>query len=471
MIKSKKQMFIVIGVFTLVMMLGTVTFAFFNYTRTGAINNLGTGRIYFSSEQNGSLELTNIFPVKSEDVNPNTLNSVTVGIEGDTTYTDGEEYKITLVDVNNTFNNKKIPINYIATYVATQGNSIGASSDTYWESRESKDASIYTINTTGSVEEGEQVLVGYIDNRETGINGILTIKAYIDADRIAITDTYPEEVVRTVKTTGYSSSNCETVLNGVTNASTYCASATSLQEAIDNEDLTSEQITLLVNAGIVEEYTNGTTSNWVNGRTVFTTTEWNSFQNSQTPISFKIRAESNEGIWVEEPSKGIESCPGCKFMYPVNNPIYTTWNTSSQTPSVLTSGLYENYQELIGTTNKNYFIGVKLNNNNEVTNAYACGVKDNVPFCIEGTSDGSKYADNQTLLQGSNLYNNTCTLYPDSETGSGFDYVECGPWDNSGPVSTRAVSSGDVFAGVSRVDDCLVNPVGIFVCVESGGGE
>ena len=29
---------------------------------------------------------------------------------------------------------------------------------------------------------------------------------------------------------------------------------------------------------------------------------------------------------------------------------------------------------------KNYFLGVKLNSSNQATNAYACGVKDNIPF-------------------------------------------------------------------------------------------
>ena len=33
MIKSKKQSLIVIGVFALVLMLGTVTYSFFNYTK------------------------------------------------------------------------------------------------------------------------------------------------------------------------------------------------------------------------------------------------------------------------------------------------------------------------------------------------------------------------------------------------------------------------------------------------------
>ena len=42
----------------------------------------------------------------------------------------------------------------------------------------------------------------------------------------------------------------------------------------------------------------GTTNEWVNGRTVLTTTEWNSL--NSTGITFQIKTESNEGIWVEE---------------------------------------------------------------------------------------------------------------------------------------------------------------------------
>ena len=45
MIKTKKQMYLVIGAFALVMLLGTVSYAFFNYTRTGAANLISVGRI------------------------------------------------------------------------------------------------------------------------------------------------------------------------------------------------------------------------------------------------------------------------------------------------------------------------------------------------------------------------------------------------------------------------------------------
>ena len=66
MIKSKKQMYIVIGAFALVLTLFTTTYAFFNYTRTGTVNTIRVGRISFNSSQDGSINLSNVFPIDSE---------------------------------------------------------------------------------------------------------------------------------------------------------------------------------------------------------------------------------------------------------------------------------------------------------------------------------------------------------------------------------------------------------------------
>ena len=63
MIKTKKQMFIIIGVFTLILMLFTGTYAFFNYTRTGSSNTIKVGRISFISRQTNTINLTNMFPI------------------------------------------------------------------------------------------------------------------------------------------------------------------------------------------------------------------------------------------------------------------------------------------------------------------------------------------------------------------------------------------------------------------------
>ena len=49
---------LVVGLFSITI---GVTFAFFNYTRTGTENTLSVGRINFNHTQDGKIELSNIF--------------------------------------------------------------------------------------------------------------------------------------------------------------------------------------------------------------------------------------------------------------------------------------------------------------------------------------------------------------------------------------------------------------------------
>jgi hypothetical protein len=254
---NKRIQLSIIGFAVLLIGLVGVTFAFFNYTRTGSQNTVRTGRIYFNTTQGPALSITNYFPMTATEAGNANLDTVTVGITGDTTFDDGEEFEITLVDVTNTVNGKQVPLNYIATYTAASGGSIGTADSSYMENRQSKASNIYLLNATGAVTEGRQVLVGYIKKGATGISGTLSIKAYIDSDQVAISDTYFENATGTPKPTAPN-----------------------------------------------DEY--GTTTEWVRGREVFTTSEWDSI--ASNPISFKIKAVSQEGIWVEEPAGPI--CPG-----------------------------------------------------------------------------------------------------------------------------------------------------------------
>ena len=473
-----------------------VSYSFFNYTRTGAENNLRTGRIYFNTTEGTALNITSAFPMTSTEAGNANLDSVTVGIVGDTTYADGEEFVITLVDVNNTVNGKQVPVTFIATYAPATGGTIGSSSSTYFTSRDSKDSTIYKLNATGQVEEGKQVLVGYIDNGATGISGTLTIKAYVDADKVAISDTYPngERYAITSNLTSTQLSNCLSFFSDLDATEAFCrgtgtvigpmGTPVTLQQALDNGYFTSSDIEYLLGQGIIyvsEEY--GTTDEWVDNRVVLTTTEWNSL--ASNPISFKIKAESNEGIWT---SPQIDSCVGCKFLYYVmdpqdpSTPLFTTWNYGGTsggypvpvTPSVITTGLYDNYLDLVNTVGKNYFLGVKLNSSNQATNAYACGVKDNIPFCVEGSLypnlGGNQtpllYASNVALLQSSNLYNNTCVtqtvnLSP-TEQGEG---TSC----SSTSISAAVGDFGEV-STISGNNVCGVAGFGAFGCVENAQG-
>ncbi len=53
-LNGKQKTLAIIGVIILIVGLVGITYAFFNYTRTGAINNLGTGKISFNSTQGDS---------------------------------------------------------------------------------------------------------------------------------------------------------------------------------------------------------------------------------------------------------------------------------------------------------------------------------------------------------------------------------------------------------------------------------
>lgn len=231
--KKYKKLSMLMCSLGLILLLTGVTYSFFNYTKTGNANNLGTGSVSFNIDEGEAISLTNVFPMTASEASEANLDTLTIGISGSTTYASGEEFLISIVDVTK-LNNKEIPMSYIATYEETTGNSIGTEEDDYFTERESKSANIYLLNETGRVKEDKQVLVGFIKGGTDGIDGTLTIKAYVDADRIAITDTPTES------------------------------------------------------------------SDWVAGRQVFSTTEWNSLKGNSA-ISFKIKAESYTKLWVEEP--------------------------------------------------------------------------------------------------------------------------------------------------------------------------
>ncbi len=239
--KTSQKILIILGLFILIGVIGGVTYSFFNYTRTGNSNILRVGNISFETSQNGIIELTNAFPIDSSSIDSNLIDEnnigvVKVNINGSTTYNNGIEYVISVENFNNaTINNKKIPITISTSVEGVNNKTLGTSTNTYFDEnvRENSSVAIYKETDYNNVFDEEQLLVGYIP-ANTEVQGILTIKAFIDKDKIAITDT------------------------------------------IENSN----------------------TLRWVGDRTVFTTEEWNYLQES--PISFNIKAEANEGIWVEE---------------------------------------------------------------------------------------------------------------------------------------------------------------------------
>ena len=453
---NKRVALSIIGVAILVIGLVGITYAFFNYTRTGTANTIKTGRIAFNAEEGDTVTLDGLFPITTTgEVTSSTpgVGSLQIHVTGDTTYEEGLEYLVKAVNVTGS-NGTSLPISVRIEYAASNNKSIGTADDNYFTNR-GGNSSVYKVLSTNTIEDNGDLVVGYIAPGQTGIDGYITIMAWLDAANIAITDTNPEGLVRSVIATNYDNSACETVLDGVTNASTYCATASSLQSAINNGDLQESEITLLVTVGIVEEYTDGTTDAWVAGRTVFTTEEWNAM--TANGVSFQVKVESNEGTWVTAPPPTIASCPGCKFMYTTTQYQYGGANNVNATEVSTLTGVTNDYT----TLNENYFLGFTETQDGKIDRAFACGIKGENPnqgtaFCIEGSTNASTVTANQTLVN---------TLYGtyDSETGLGC--VNNGSLDCYGSVTTYVYASGNAFVGLDGdMGGCSVNDANQLYC-------
>ncbi len=245
MIKSKKQSLIVIGVFTLALLLGSVTYAFFNYTRTGNPNNFSVGRINFISRQTETISLTNLFPIDPTETgimdDDTKVGTLEIEIEGDTDYSSGIEYLVSATNANIYTNAGQIvPINLDFTVTG-----LGTASPNYFTAREDKNATIYKKLVGDTLVGDQMLLVGYVKPNTTsgvieGVDGTITITAYLDKNKILISDTY---------------------------------------DGTESDNM-------------------GTPNSMAEGKTVISTTDWNSL--STNGLSFKVRVEANEGIWVNE---------------------------------------------------------------------------------------------------------------------------------------------------------------------------
>lgn len=234
--KSEKIILSIIATFILVIIVLGASYSMFNYTKNGPTNLVKTGRMVFNTSQN-EVNLVNVFPISSANAlidNENT-DSIIISFVGDTTYSDGLEYMVSVTDVQVSLDEKKIPIALISTI---DGLGTTHTYDDYMRYRGGFDSvnTLYSLDD-GIYEDGQRIMLGYIAPGELGINGTITIKAYIP-DTIAITDTYDET---------------------------------------ESDEM-------------------GTTKDWVAGRTVLTTEEWNRL--NEEPLSFKIKIDAMEGVWI-----------------------------------------------------------------------------------------------------------------------------------------------------------------------------
>lgn len=278
--QSKQILLSVIGVAILVVAVVGVSFAFFNYTRTGTENSVSTGKIDFLSTQSGTLALRNVFPITAEQLETQSANGYTgakdygevvVTVQGNTTYSQGIDYLVTAAGVDFTSGESGIalPVNVEVTPDslgnASTDNALARTTDVATGNADKVITRNYTSSTP--LTTGDVLAKGHIATDAAGatdaanyqgatrINGTLTIKCYLDASKIAISDTLAQDV----------SNNASTPASG------------NIQ---------------------VAGYVNGTAVNWVNGRLVLTTAQWNALTSDTLKFSVKVEAIETGGRYV-----------------------------------------------------------------------------------------------------------------------------------------------------------------------------
>ena len=90
--RSKRIVLSIIGIALVVGLTFGVTYAFFNYTRTGSNNVIETGTVLFDYEEGAALQLSNQFPISEENLTDNF--KVTFSISGHNTLKDGVNFRI-----------------------------------------------------------------------------------------------------------------------------------------------------------------------------------------------------------------------------------------------------------------------------------------------------------------------------------------------------------------------------------------
>jgi prepilin-type N-terminal cleavage/methylation domain-containing protein len=142
----------------------------------------------------------------------------------------------------------------------------------------------------------------------------------------------------------------------------------------------------------------------------------------------------------------IASCPGCKF-------IYTTSQLTIGTTTMESLNTTDDYRDITsGQNSHQYFLGlIAATNTGKIGRAFACGIEDGTPFCLEGY-DSLKYSYNVGVLN---------SIFTGCNADTSDTYAGC----NGSNVYTNTDDSGLVYVG-DNYGTCDVDGDGKVYCYE-----
>lgn len=99
----------------------------------------------------------------------------------------------------------------------------------------------------------------------------------------------------------------------------------------------------------------------------------------------------------KEEIKGIDTCPNCVFNYYHFNDYAWQDNNTIGHKSVK---YFKDYKELKDENGnqREIFYGYVVDKEDMIERLFVCSFVDEKPYCIEATSDGSKYESNKSIL-------------------------------------------------------------------------
>ena len=112
----------------------------------------------------------------------------------------------------------------------------------------------------------------------------------------------------------------------------------------------------------------------------------------------------------------IETCPDCVYNY---SKEYVKFSPNRKS-TLSTSDYKINWKDVVKESGHNNFLGFKLNSSDEVVKAYVCGIKDNIPFCLEGSLDDMNGGNESDRIE---IYNHNIEVFKSICNSSDDCYV------------------------------------------------
>lgn len=159
--------------------------------------------------------------------------------------------------------------------------------------------------------------------------------------------------------------------------------------------------------GVIETNANGTTQNYSKAfrLRIWLDESYEELQSKTFEFDIYLYAKNVDDNFVLNAAPTIDSCPGCEFIFTTNTYNYGQNGSTRNDIAYNNDVLVADYTSL----NKNHFLGFKIEND-VIVKAYACGIKEDSPnpgtaFCIEGSTDGTTFNSNVSLITGATLWN------------------------------------------------------------------